>query len=276
MEDTIMALPVAVQLYSVRDDVAANMKEALKKVKEIGYDGVEFAGLFGNDPEDIKVMCAEIGLVPISAHVPINDLVADTEGTVSIYEKIGCKFIVVPYVTDERRPGGEKFKQTLEDMKMIGAVAKKHGMTLLYHNHDFEFVKIDGVYGLDTIYNEVPADLLQTEIDTCWANVGGEDPAKYLLKYTGRAPVVHLKDFSGEKADDMYELIGIDKKVPTRPNGFEFRPVGFGLQNVPNILKASVDAGAGWVVVEQDKPSMDRTPMECVKLARDYLKLLGW
>jgi len=73
----------------------------------------------------------------------------------------------------------------------------------------------------------------------------------------------------------MYELIGIDKKA-ARPSNFEFRPVGFGKQNMPDILDASVKAGAGWVVVEQDQPSMGRTPMECVKLARDYLKLLGW
>ncbi len=270
-----MALPVAVQLYSIRDEVAKDMKAALIKVKEMGYEGVEFAGLFGNKPADIKAMCAEIGLNPISAHVPINDMVANP-ALLNDYAEIGCKFVVVPYVNEDRRPGHENFAQTMEDMKMLGAKAKELGMTLLYHNHDFEFVKIDGVYGLDLIYQTVPADLLQTEIDTCWANVGGENPSKYVLKYTGRAPVVHLKDFAGEKSDDMYELIGIAKKAPTRPSNFEFRPVGFGNQNIPDILKASVEAGAGWVVVEQDQPSMGKTPLECVKLARDYLKLLGW
>ena len=74
----------------------------------------------------------------------------------------------------------------------------------------------------------------------------------------------------------MYELIGIEKKAPKRPSNFEFRPFGFGYQNVPNILDAAVKAGAEWVVVEQDQPSMDRTPLECVKLSRDYLKLLNW
>ena len=271
-----MALPVAVQLYSVRGDVEKDMRAALLKVKEMGYDGVEFAGLFGNKPADIKAMCAEIGLCPISAHVPIDDMVKDPEAVLSDYAEIGCKFVVVPYVIEERRPGGEKFEQTIEDMKLIGKIAKDKGMTLLYHNHDFEFIKIDGTYGLDLIYEKVPADLLQTEVDTCWVNVGGENPAAYVRKYTGRAPVVHLKDFAGEKSDDMYELIGIEKKAPSRPKSFEFRPVGFGNQNIQDILAASVDAGAGWVVVEQDQPSMGKTPMECVKIARDYLKLLGW
>ncbi|MBE6611102.1 MAG: sugar phosphate isomerase/epimerase [Ruminococcaceae bacterium] len=270
-----MALPVAVQLYSIRGDVEKDMKAALIKVKEMGYAGVEFAGLFGNKPADIKAWCEEIGLCPISAHVPIDDMVKDPEGVLSDYAEIGCKFVVVPYVIEERRPGAEKFDQTIEDMKMLGTIAAAKGMTLLYHNHDFEFVKIDGTYGLDLIYEKVPADLLQTEIDTCWVNVGGENPAAYVRKYTGRAPVVHLKDFAGSKSENMYELIGIDKKAE-KTNTFEFRPVGFGNQNIPDILAASIDAGAGWVVVEQDQPSMGKTPLECVKIARDYLKLLGW
>ena len=73
----------------------------------------------------------------------------------------------------------------------------------------------------------------------------------------------------------MYELIGIDKKVE-HTNTFEFRPVGFGNQNIPDILAASEKAGAGWVVVEQDQPSMGKTPLECAKMSRDYLQLLGW
>ena len=133
-------LPVALQLYSIRDEVQKDMKAALKKVKNMGYDGVEFAGLYGHAPAEVKAICEEVGLTPISAHVPIDEMVKDPEGTVAAYEEIGCKFIVVPYVIEERRPGGSKFDQTIEDMKMIGEVAVKHGMTLLYHNHDFEFV----------------------------------------------------------------------------------------------------------------------------------------
>jgi len=146
---------------------------------------------------------------------------------------------------------------------------------MLYHNHDFEFVKLDGKYALDILYEEVSADLLQTELDTCWVNVGGENPADYIRKYTGRAPVVHLKDFYGEKSENMYELIGIDAKGPTRPNGFELRPLGCGVQNFPEILKAAEDAGASWVIVEQDNPSMGLTPMESIEKGIQYLKSIG-
>jgi len=271
-----MALPVAVQVYSVRDDASADLRATLEKIKAIGYDGVEFAGLYGYAPEDIKKMCEEIGLVPISAHVPYQDMVNDAEKVLSDYATIGCKFVAVPYLKEENRPGTDDFPNVIENIKKIGAVANKLGMTLLYHNHDFEFIKLDGKYALDILYDEVPADLLQTELDVCWVNVGGEVPADYIRKYAGRCPVVHLKDFHGEKSDDMYELIGIDNKAPKRPGNFEFRPVGSGLQDFPAILKAAEESGATWVVVEQDKASMGLTPMESVTKSREYLKTLGY
>lgn len=274
-----MALPVAVQLYSIRDSVEADMKAALAKVKEIGYAGVEFAGLYGNKPADIKAWCEELGLTPISAHVPLVDMIADTEGTLSAYKEIGCKYVVVPYVTEERRPGAEKFEETIEVIAKIGKMAHEMGLTLLYHNHDFEFKKVDGEYGLDILYKRVPADYLQTELDTCWVNVGGEEPAAFVRKYTGRAPVVHLKDFfmSGKLPSHLYALIGLDEEEKEEEEStFEFRPFGSGMQDMKAILDASVDAGASWVVVEQDEPSMGLSRMECITKSRENLATVGW
>ena len=270
-----MSFPVALQLYTVRGDVEKDMYAALKEVKSIGYDGVEFAGLYGNAPARVKEMCEEIGLVPISAHVPYAELVEDAEGVLKQYATIGCKYVVIPYLTEEYRPGMPKFSEVIENAAKFGAVANKLGMKLLYHNHDFEFAKIDGKYALDILYDSVSADLLQTELDTCWVNVGGENPSDYIMKYAGRSPVVHLKDFVGAKSENMYELIGIDKKAEANAEAFDFRPVGSGKQDFPAILAASEKAGASWVVVEQDKPSMGLTPMECAKKSREYLKTIG-
>lgn len=276
-----MALPVALQLYSVRDDMASDFEGTLRKVKEMGYDGVEFAGLFDHAPAEVNALCKEIGLTPISAHVPIVDMIADAEKTFADYEAVGCKYAAIPHVDETRRPGGEKFEETVRLAAEFGEVAKKHGITLLYHNHDFEFRKLDdGEYGIDYLYRNTPADLLQTEFDTCWVNFAGENPAEYVIKYTGRAPVVHLKDFyqSGKLKNDPYALIGVVKEEAEEAEEaiFEFRPVGYGVQNMPSILDASVKAGAGWVVVEQDNPSLGLSPLECAKLSRDYLKVLGW
>ncbi|MBR6603563.1 MAG: sugar phosphate isomerase/epimerase [Clostridia bacterium] len=266
--------PVAVQVYSVRDDAAADFRGTLEKIKAMGYDGVEFAGLYGNDPADVKKMCEEIGLVPVSAHVPLVELVNATEKTVADYVSIGCKYIAVPYLGEEDRPGTPNWEKTVANIKMIGEECKKQGIKLLYHNHDFEFVKLGDTYALDMLYDTVSADLLATELDTCWVNVGGENPAGYVRKYADRAPVVHLKDFVGAKSDDMYELIGIEKKVTAAP-AFELRPVGYGCQDWYNILKACEDAGTEWVVVEQDRPSMGKTPLESIEMSRKYLTTLG-
>ena len=270
-------LPVAVQVYSVRDEAAADFEGTMKAIKEMGYDGVEFAGLYGLEPEKIAEICKNVGLVPLSAHVPIDDMCADPEGVIGAYQKIGVHYIAVPYLQENRRPGTPGWEKTIADIKMLAEVAQKHDIQMLYHNHDFEFVKIDGKYALDMLYDTIPELLLKTELDTCWVNVGGEDPANYVRKYSGRAPIVHLKDFVGAKTANMYELIGIKPEGgAAKQEEFGFRPVGYGLQNIPSILEASLDAGAKWVVVEQDRPGPDKTPMESIRMSREYLKSLNW
>ena len=144
--------------------------------------GKEYGG--GNRPD------------PISAHVPLAELLSDPDRVVSDYAEIGCKYIAVPYLEEDRRPGTDGFMQTIQDIEALGNTAKKHGIQLLYHNHDFEFEKINGEYALDVLYQSVPSELLQTEIDTCWVNVAGVNPADYIRQYSGRAPIVHLRILS--------------------------------------------------------------------------------
>jgi xylose isomerase domain-containing protein len=272
----VKKLPIALQLYSVRDDMAADFEGTLRKVRELGYDGVEFAGLHGRQPAEVRRLLAENGLAAVSAHVPIDELAADIPGVVGAYKEIGCAYIALPWMDEERRPGHAKYPLLLEQARAIAEECRRQGMLLLYHNHDFEFEKVDGEYGLDRLYRDLPADLLATEFDTCWINVAGEDPVAYLHTYAGRAPVVHLKDFvmPGKKPAKLYELIGVDDGGTDEGGAFEFRPVGYGVQNIPAILEASAEAGAKWAVVEQDAPSMGKTPLECAAMSIDYLKTL--
>ncbi len=267
--------PVALQLFSVRHEISKNLYGTLKQVKKMGYDGVEFAGLAGHSTEEVAEICADLGLIPISAHVPYLEMLADPEKVIGSYAALGCKYIAVPYLTEEYRPGTEKFPEVVQNIKKLGEVAKKCGLILVYHNHDFEFITLNGKYALDIIYEEVPADLLETELDVCWVNVGGEDPKKYIMKYAGRDHILHLKDFVGEKSENMYELIGIEKKAPTRPANFEFRPVGYGKQDFPGILDCAEKTGVEWIVVEQDNPSMGKTPLECAEASLKYLQSIG-
>ncbi len=268
-----MSFPVAIQLYSLRDDAKPNLYGTLKKIKAMGYDGVEFAGLYGHTAEELREMLEDIGLTPISAHVPYHSMEEDPD-IFKTYATIGCKYVAVPHISSDKLAGHENYEQFIADLKVFCQKAKDEGMNMLYHNHDFEFQTFEGKYCLEHLYEDVPAELLQTELDTCWVNVGGENPADYVRKFAGRAPVVHLKDFWGERSDDMYELIGIEKK-PVRPEGFEFRPVGYGKQDFPAILAAAKEAGAQWIVVEQDRPSMGLTPLECAQKSIDYLKTIN-
>ena len=270
-----MSFPVAVQLYSVRDDAKADLHATLASIKKMGYDGVEFAGLHGHSPEEVKAMCDELGLFPISAHVPMADLLKDPAATFATYATIGCPYVAIPSLTKEHRPGNANYPYVLDFIAAIGKAAKAAGIQLMYHNHDFEFMKLGGKYALDIMYETIPAELLTAQLDTCWVNVGGEDPAAYVRKYSGRVPVIHLKDFWGDRSGAAYELIGEENKAPKRPEGFEYRPLGMGLQDMPSILAAAKDAGTKWVVVELDSPSMGLTPMQCIEKSIEYLKTIN-
>ncbi|HHV11918.1 MAG TPA: sugar phosphate isomerase/epimerase [Clostridiales bacterium] len=271
---------VGIQLYGLRDlleNMPDHFEEVMRQVKQLGYDGVELAGLYGLKPEFVKEVLDRVGLVPICAHVPLPAMLADAEKVARDYEAIGCKYIGVPYLPEEYRPLADGFETILSEIERIGRVMQAHGMTLLYHNHDFEFVKLeDGTYGLDEIYRRLPKDLLQAEPDTCWIEVAGERPAEFVRRYTGRCPLVHLKDYikTGKPAN-LYKLIGIDTEEKQADEGyFGFRAVGFGQQIWEPILQAASDANAEWVIVEQDE-HYELHPMECARRSREYLRILG-
>ena len=271
-------LPVMLQLYNVREELKKDFDGTLREVARIGYKYVELAlaQSYGKSAAEFRASLEKVGLTAISAHVPYRDMIADPEKVIGYHIDIGCKYIVVPFLAVEDRSTGPNYEDVKKGIARLGEVVNKKGATLLYHNHEFEFADYRGKYALDDLYESIPASLLQTQIDVCWAKVGGVDPAEYILKYTGRAPVVHLKDFDssgGGKVKAEYDLIGEAKKARAA-GSFPFRAVGFGIQNIPAIIKASQKAGAKWLVVEQDLPSPGKTNIECAKDSLDYLNSL--
>jgi len=268
-------LPIALQLYSIRDDMSKDCKGSLQKVKKMGYDGVEFAGLYEHSPADMKTLLSEIGLTPVSAHVPYDELMADPDGVLNTYKEVGCQYVVIPYMTEEYRIGAEKGKEALEGIRSLAEAASQHGLSMLYHNHDFEFLQVDGEYALDIIFKTIPQSILKTEIDTCWVAAAGVDVCAYLRKYKGRAPLVHIKDYIIEEGNEgAYELTSIKTNSVNKLAKFEYRPLGCGQQDFPAIIQASADAGAEWLIVEQDMPSMGKTAMECADIGIRYLESL--
>ena len=260
--------PVALQVYSVRDAAEKDFAETMRSVKAMGYDGVELAGTYQLSVAEVKKILDEVGLKLVSAHVNL-DLLED-DAVLQAYADTGIRYVAIPWLTGPQN--AEELAAVIARIRNAGQRCKEKGMQLMYHNHDFEFKKIDGQYILDAYYQQISPELLQTELDTCWVNVGGENPADYVRKYTGRAPVVHLKDFVGSKTENMYALIGTDSNKEDSAGKFEFRPVGYGKQDIPAILEAAEAAGATWVVVEQDSPSMEKSSMECAKMSIEYLK----
>lgn len=250
-------LPVAIQVYSIREEAEKDFAKTMEEIKDMEYDGVELAGLYGHTPEEVRDILKEIGLTPISAHVPYMEFMEGIEDTVDRYVTIGCRFLAIPYLTEDYRYGTENYKTFLDKIPLIARACNDKGITLLYHNHDFEFEKTkDGNYVLDELFGKFDKEIIQTEIDTCWVKVSGVDPIEYIRKYSGRSPIIHVKDFVKE-----------DK--------FDYRPLGHGVQDVPAILEVALEAGAEWIVVEQDEHS-ENTPMENILTSRNYLKTLGW
>ncbi len=269
-------LPVGLQLYTVRSEMEKDIAKTLAAVKAAGYDYVEPAGLFGLSGEQFKAELDKAGLVAVCAHVPLAEMLANPEELLETYKVIGCKYLAVPYLGGGERYGDEGFEKVMAGMASFGELCYKNGVILTYHNHDFEFEKTtDGRYVLDYMYETVKPEFLQAELDTCWVNIGGENPASYIRKYAGRCPVVHLKDFVGGKTENMYALIGTDEATSEKSEEFAFRPVGHGVQNFPEILEASVESGAEYVIVEQDE-TYEIPCLEAAKMSRDYLKTLGF
>ena len=266
------------QLYNVREELKKDFDGTLKQVAEAGYKYVELAlaQFYTKDADKFKKSLDSAGLTAVSAHVPFRDMTSDPEGVINYHIDIGCRFIAIPFLSPEDRPGGVNYDTVKIEIAKLGDFINRKNAVLLYHNHEFEFIDYRGKYALDDLYDSIPAGLLQTEIDVCWAKVGGVNPADYILKYRGRAPVVHLKDFSssqGQNPKADYDLIGEAKKA--RASGaFPFCAVGYGVQDIPGVIKASEEAGAKWLVVEQDLPSPGKTPMECARDSLNYLNSL--
>ncbi|MBR0227330.1 MAG: sugar phosphate isomerase/epimerase [Clostridia bacterium] len=267
-------LPVGYQMYSAREKAQKDLKGVCRALKAMGYDGVEFAGFYGHSAEEIKAILDETGLRAVSNHAPASAFERDVFGLLSFHQAIGCKYIAIPSLDRQQRPGGPRFAETLRKMNRWGRLCKEAGIQLLYHNHDFEFVPVSGMYGLDFLFAATEPDLLQTEIDVCWVKYAGVDPADYVRKYAGRAPLVHMKDFVGQKGDGTpYALIGQTAQADEGV-AFEYRPLGHGCQDMRAVTDAALDAGAEWLIVEQDD-WYGRDPMELAKESMDTLYDLG-
>ena len=255
-------LPVGLQLYSVRDELRRDFRGTLGRVRDMGYEGVEFFDEFaGNTPEQVRAICDSLGLTIFSNHFPYQRAVQDFDGVVRDSRILGLQYITIPSMP--ARPGADpaRFEACVTALGECAQKARAAGFPLLYHNHDFEFGLLpDGTPGYGRIFPEDVSDGVQAELDVCWADYAGFDVPELLHKYAGRVPVLHIKDYSRAA-----EGAG-GRRV-------DFRPLGAGGMDLPAILAAAREAGVAWLCVEQDNPAIGESdcfagPAESIRYLR--------
>lgn len=222
-------IPVGIQLYTVREDCKKDFAGTLKALAEMGYDGVEFAWNYGGmSPAELAAFLRDVGLRACGLHAP-EDQVDKPDGGAYAYAKgLGC-----PYISTSLAGEVEKdWPGAIALVQRAGRAAAQCGVQFTYHNHAQEFQKLGGRYALDLLYTRTDPRQVQAELDTHWIARGGLDPAAYIRKYAGRMPQLHLKDIG--------------------PNN-EFVEIGAGVLDLPGVLAAARDAGAQWIIYEQDR-----------------------
>jgi len=246
-------IPIALQMFTIRLEAQADYMGALRKVAEIGYAGVEPAGCF-IPPAEIRKALDGLGLTAPSGHFPYEDMVNETSRIIETALTLGLRYITCAAIPADMRNNANGFRRAGEEFARAGEVCARHGLGLCYHNHNFEFVRFDGKYGNDILFDSGDARYLKAQIDTGWVQYAGEDPAAYVLKYSGRCPLVHLKDMAGDA-----------ERSPTE--------IGNGIVDFAAIFGACQAAGVEWYIVEQDECT--GSAIESARICLENLKGMG-
>ncbi len=237
---------LALQLYSVRDDCKKDLPGTIAAVGKIGYEGVEFAGYYERSAKELRKMLDGAGLKCCGTHTMLETLEGDQfMKSVDFNKEIGNRNLIVPYLPEKHHATKQAWIDTAKQFNDLADKAKEHDMRVGYHNHMFEFEKMDGEYLWDIFFGNTKKEVIM-QFDTGNAREGGGDPLPFLKRYPGRAITVHMKEFSktdkkaliGEGDQPWKELIDMCRKT----------------------------AGTEWFIVEQE--SYKFPPLECVK--RDY------
>ncbi len=258
-----MAFKTAIQLFTVKDTYAKDPVGCLRALKKMGYDGIELCGRGGVDSKWLRGVCDALELEIPSIHISLGAMSEFSHEFAEEAKTLGLSYAAVPYISEENAfPGQWKFYETKNQMTEVSKELSKYGIKLLYHNHTSEFdKKINGDFLYDCLMNSFTPDVLQCEIDVCWAHAMGVDPAEKILQYKGRIPAVHLKDY-------VRKGRGKNKNICACP-------FGCGEVNAEDVVKASKEAGAEWLVYEQDWPyPSGKTELQCAERSIKNIKKL--
>ncbi len=242
--------PVSLQLYSVREYAKKDFLETLEKVADIGYVGIEPAGLHGHDAQEIRKVMDDLGLIASSAHVGLKLLEEDINQQVEIAQTLGYNNIVIPGAGGkESWSDADHVIKTARQCEAIAQTLKDRGLRTSYHNHAKEMVSIGDKYALEFFYENAPT--IFPQIDIYWAaNYGAVDVPAFVEKYKERTPTLHIKD--GTFVSDEPNL-----------------PAGQGRMDTLACVSAADQSILEWLIVEFD--NCDGDIMDAVAASYRYL-----
>lgn len=244
---------IGVQLYTVRAEMAKDFDGSLKKIAELGFKEVEFAGYYNRTPQQIKALLTQLGLDAPSAHIPLADLRNNLTKTIEGAKVMGHRYIVCPFLMPNERKTLDQYKELFATLNKAGAECKKAGIQLAYHNHDFEFTPIDGKLPYDLMLAETDKNLVKMELDLYWIVKANQDPLAYMKKHPDRFALFHVKDLD---------------KTPNRG----ITEVGHGVIDFKTIFAKAPKGAIKHYLIEQDV--CPGSPFDSLKFSIDYLKKL--
>lgn len=246
-----------IQLYAVKDSLAADPAATLRRIKAIGFGEVETAGFAGLTASDFRRLLDDNGLAAPSAHLDFSDpgaAFAQAHALGAHYAASGSLRALVPG-THEGGMTLEEAHRTAELANRLGEQARRAGLQYVYHNHNFEFASQGDAIGYDVLLENTDPALVQFEIDCGWMVVGGRDPREYFRRHPQRIPMIHVKDF----------LPPVGAEHP----GAE---LGHGMIDYRPIFAAAEKAGLKHYFAEQEGPFTRMSQLEAARQAFDYLQ----
>jgi len=189
---------IGLQLYTVRDLMRADLEGTLARVAAIGYKEVEFAGYFGRTPQQVRTVLSRNHLTAPAAHIGIEPLRGDWAKALADARAVGHQYLVVASTPQEDQRSLDAWRRVGELFNRAGEQALGAGITLGYHNHDFEFNRLEGQLPFDVLLESTDPRYLKIEMDLFWIRKGGQDPLAYFQRWPGRFPMVHVKDMAAD------------------------------------------------------------------------------
>ena len=242
---------IAIQLWSLRDMINQNPFETLQAVSKAGFSGIEVYGFdgkfYGMSAGEFKIVCQDLDLEIYSTHAGIT--AENAEQLAENASKAGLKFLVLPSMMG--RPHGtlDEYRIVAEELNRIGEICKRYGINFGYHNHAFEFEKMDDKVPYNILLDETDPELVSFQNDIYWTIKAGYDPLEYFHNYPGRFATLHIKDM----ATDGQSCI-----------------IGNGTIDYRKILKSSGTAGTELLIYEQEQYD-EGSPLYCAEQSIRYI-----